>query len=175
MGNTLTKDEVKEVGKVLVERIKARAKAGEPLFSIDDPQEQGLLFEWWRVEGREPVQAHLSSVFAKDPKNIALFLQAMAPRSWGPEHVLPRVGELDGNQLKNIKLIYDLDALAALIQKHLPGDFANPQWFPDSNKPVEQRLAEQFMFVYNKWKKDGEPPDRDAAGQADETTVEDED
>lgn len=172
--NTLTKDEVKEVGKVLVERIKARAAAGEPLFNVDVPQEQSLLYEWWRVEGREPVQAHLASVFAKDSKNIALFLQAMAPRSWSENDVLPRVGTLDGNQLKNIKLIYDLDALAALIQEHLPGDFANPQWFPDRNEPVEQRLAEQFMFVYNKWKKGGEPPDRDAAGQADEATVEDE-
>lgn len=160
--NTLTKDEVKEVGKALVERIKARAKSGEALFSVDVPQEQSLLFEWWRVAGREPVQAHLSSVFAKDPKNIALFLQSMAPRSWGQEDVLPRVGELDGNQLKNIKLIYELDALAELIRKHLPGDFKNPQWFPDSAKPVEQRLAEQFMFVYNKWKKDGEPPDAQA-------------
>lgn len=157
--NTLTKEEVKEVGKALVERIKARAAAGEPLFSIDVSQEQSLLFEWWRVEGREPVQKHLAALFEKDPKNIALFLQAMAPRSWGQEDVLPRVGELDGSQLQNIKLIYDLDALATLIQKHLPGDFANPQWFPDGNKPVEQRLAEQFMFVYKKWKKDGEPPD----------------
>ena len=61
--------------------------------------------------------------------------------------------------LKNIKLIFDLDDLAALIRQHLPGDFANPKHFPDSNTPVEQRLAEQFMFVYNKWKKDGEPPD----------------
>lgn len=162
--NTLAKDEVKEVRQVLVERIKARATAGEPLFNVDVSQEQSLLFEWWRIEGREPVQAHLASVFAKDPKNIGLFLQAMAPRSWGQEDVLPRVGELDGNLLKNMKLIYDLDALAALIQKHLPGDFENPQWFPDSNKPVQRRLAEQFMYVYNKWKKDGEPPDAPAKG-----------
>lgn len=164
--NTLTKEEAKEVGKALVERIKARARAGEPLFSVDVPQEQSLLFEWWRLEGHEAVQVHLSSVFAKDPKNIGLFLQAMAPRSWGQEDVLPRVGELDGNQLKNIKLIYELDALADLIRKHLPGDFENPQWFPDSNKPVEQRLAEQFMFVYNKWKKEGEPPDAPAKGDS---------
>lgn len=126
---------------------------------MDVSQEQSLLYEWWRIEGRELVQAHLASVFAKDSKNIAMFLQAMAPKSWGEGDVLPRVGMLDGNQLKNIKLIYDLDALAQLIRQHLPGDFENPQWFPDSSRPVEQLLAEQFMFVYNKWKKDGEPPD----------------
>lgn len=73
--------------------------------------------------------------------------------------VLPRVGTLDGSQLKNIKLIYDLDALSDLIRKHLPGDFENPQWYPSSDKPIEQRLAEQFMYIYNKWKEEGEPPD----------------
>lgn len=157
--NTLTKDEAKEVGRALVERIKTRAASGEPLFNIEVPQEQSLLFEWWRIEGREPVQKHLTRVFEKEPKNIALFLQSMAPRSWGQEDVLPRVGGLDGNQVKNIKFIFELDALAALIQKHLPGDFVNPKWHPDGQRSVEQRLAEQFMFVYNKWKKDGEPPD----------------
>jgi hypothetical protein len=25
--------------------------------------------------------------------------------------------------------------------------------------PLEQRLAEQFMLVYKKWRTDGEPPD----------------
>lgn len=162
--NTLTKDEVKEVRTALVARVKARATAGEPLFNVDVREEQSLLFEWWRLEGREPVQAHLASIFAKDAKNIGLFLQAMAPRSWGDGDVLPRVGALDGDQLKNIKCIFDLDALAELIRKHLRGDFENPQWFPDSNKPVEQRLAEQFMFVYNRWKKDGEPPDATPKG-----------
>ena len=155
----LTKDEAKEVANALVDRIKAKASAGELLFNVEVRQEDTLLFEWSRVEGREPVQKHLAAVFQLEPKNIALFLQAMAPHSWGQEDVLPRVGELDGTQLKNIKLIFNLDDLAALIQKHLPGDFDNPQWFSDSNKPMEQRLAEQFMFVYNKWKKDGEPPD----------------
>ncbi len=159
--NTLTKDEVMEVAKVLVERIKARAAENEMLFNIEASQEKSLLYEWWRVEGREPVQAHLSSVFANEPQNIALFLQAMAPQSWGEGDVLPRVGELGGDQLKNIKLIYDLDILADLIRKHLPGDFENPQWHHDRTTAIEQRLAEQFMFVYNKWKTEGEPPDRE--------------
>lgn len=157
--NTLTKAEVNRVGKTLVERIKVRSATGEPLFSVDVPQEQSLLFDWWRAKGRKPVQKHLVSVFATDTKTIAQFLQAMAPRSWGQQDVLPSVGELGGDQLKNIKLIYDLDALAKLIRKHLPGDFENPQWRQDSNTPLEQRLAEQFMFVYKKWKKEGEPPD----------------
>jgi len=157
--NTLTEFEVKDVDNSLLARIKARAAAGEPLFTIDVPQEQSLLYKWWRVEGREPVQTHLASVFARDSKNIALFLRSMALHSWGEGEVFPGVGRLKGDQLKNIKRIYDIDALAELISKHMPGDFENPQWFPDTTKPVEKRLAEQFMFVYNKWKKDGEPPD----------------
>lgn len=156
--NVLTGDEVKEVGRTLVERTKSRAEAGEPLFSADVPQEQSLLFEWWRVEGRDPVQAHLASVFAKHPDNIGAFLQAMAPRAWGEGDVLPRVGELGADQLRNINLIYDLDELAELVRKHLPGNFENPRWFPVSDTPIEQRLAEQFMYSFNKWRKDGETP-----------------
>ncbi|MCP9798310.1 AAA family ATPase [Cyanobium sp. Lug-B] len=159
--NTLTKDEVNELAMLLVERIKARANSGQPLFSVDVPQEQSLLFEWWRVEGREPVQAHLSSVFTEDPTSIGLFLQAMAGQSWGLEDLLPRVGRLDANRLKSIKHIYDLDALAELIQAHLPGNFANPQYFSDGAESIEQQLAEQFMYVYNLWKKDGETPEAD--------------
>lgn len=167
--NTLTKEEVKEVGNALVERIKIQAEAGEPLFNIDMRQEQSLLFEWWRVEGREPVQSHLSSIFMKDPKSIGLFLQAMAPQSWGATDVLPRVGKLEGDELKKIKRIYDLDALADLIRKHLPGDFENPQQFLGHDKPVEQRLAEQFMYVFNKWKKEGEPTEAKLVGSDSES------
>lgn len=156
--NTLTRDEAKEVGKTLVERIKARAGVGEPLFDVDVSQEQLLLYEWVRIEGREPVQSHLSSVFAKDSKNIALFLQAMAPRSWGQEDVWPRVGELDGERLKNINEICELDLLAQLIRQHLPADFDNPQRFPGSSDLVEQRVIEQFLFIHSKWAKDGGAP-----------------
>jgi hypothetical protein len=49
--------------------------------------------------------------------------------------------------------------MAEWIRNHCSGDFDYPDWFSDEAKPLEQRLAEQFMFVYNKWKKEGEPPD----------------
>lgn len=164
--NALTKDELQEVRTVLVNRIKERALSGSSLFDPEVPQEQSLLFEWWRVEGRDPVQSHLVSVFAKEPKSLALFLQAMAPRVWGMDSGVSRVGDLDGDQLKNIKLIIDLDTLAKLIRKHLAGDFENPEMESDKPRPMEQRLAEQFMFVYNMWKKDGEPPDADLGKSA---------
>ena len=55
-----------------------------------------------------------------------------------------------------LKLIYDLDSLASLIKAHLIGDFANPQYYPDLDTPIERQLAEQFIYIYSKWKKDGE-------------------
>ncbi|MBI3320377.1 MAG: hypothetical protein HYZ89_07335, partial [Candidatus Omnitrophica bacterium] len=145
--NTLTEQEMKEARQVLVDRIKSRAAAGAPLFDPDLSQEDSLLFEWWRAEGRDPVQAHLVSVFMKDPKQVARFLQSQAPLGWSEGAVLPRVRELGASQLKNMKLLVGLDTMAEWIRKHCPGDFENPQWFPDDAKPLEQRLAEQFMFV----------------------------
>jgi predicted KAP-like P-loop ATPase len=164
--NTLTKEETAGVRQMLVERIKARAAAGDLLFDPDVPQEDSQLFEWWRVEGRDPVEAYLLGVFKKDPKQVACFLQSHAPLAWGQGDPLPRVSELDANQLKSMKLIIDLDKLAELIRQHCAGNFDNPEWFPDDTKPMEQRLAEQFMFVYNKWKKDGEPPDAKVEGDS---------
>jgi hypothetical protein len=154
--NTLTKEQHEEVGKLLVERIKAHAISGQPLFSIDVPQEQSSLFYWQRVDGREPVQAHLHAVFSSNYENIAVFLQAIAGLSWTLGDGTPHVADLRIDKLQSIKLIYDLDSLASLIGTHLIGDFANPQFYPDSDTPIGQRLAEQFIFVYNNWKKDGE-------------------
>ena len=144
---------------VLVDRIKSHAVAGAPLFDPDLPQEDSLLFEWWRAEGRDPVQAHLVGVFTKDPKQVARFLQSQAPLAWNGGDVMPHVSELGADQLKSMNLIIDLDTMAEWIRNHCPGDFDNPEWFSDDAKPLEQRLAEQFVYVYNKWKKDDEPPD----------------
>jgi hypothetical protein len=163
--NTLTRQETAEVRQVLVDRIKFRAAGGAPLFDPDLPQEDSLLFEWWRAEGRDPVEAHLVAVFTKDPKQVARFLQAQAPLAWSAGDVIPHVSELGADQLKNMKLIINLDIMADWIREHCPGNFDNPEWFPDESKPLEQRLAEQFMFVYNKWKKEGEPPG--AGGESD--------
>jgi hypothetical protein len=154
--NTLTKEQHDEVCKLLVERIEVHANLGQPLFSIDVPQEQTLLFEWQRVDGREPVQAHLSAVFASNSENIALFLQAIAGRSWSMGDGTPHVADLRIDKLENLKLIYDLDSLASLIMAHLIGDFTNSQYYPDLDTPIERQLAEQFIYIYNKWKKDGE-------------------
>ena len=154
--NTFTKQETAEMRQILVNRIKSYAATGASLFDPGLPQEASLLFEWWRAEGRDPVQAHLVDVFTKDPKQVARFLQSQAPSTWSEGEVRPHVGELAADQLKNIKLLIDLNIMTEWIRNHCPGDFDNPQWHFDDTRPMERRLAEQFMFVFNQWKKDGE-------------------
>jgi len=157
--NTLSKQETAEVRQILVNRIKTLSKTGAPLFDPNIRGEASLLFAWWRVEGRDPVQAHLVSVFIKNPKQVASFLQSQTTLAWSAGSMLPHVSDLDTDHLKNIKLIIDLDMLAKFVRNHCSGNFENPQWYSDDTKPLEQRLAEQFMYIYMKWKKDGEPPD----------------
>jgi hypothetical protein len=157
--NTLTGPERDEVRKVLVERIKYYAADGNALFDVDNSKEISLLYEWWRGEGTGPVESHLLGLFKRDPKLIGRFLLAIAPRAWGQNDVVPHTGDIGGSQVKNIKLVVNLDKLAGVIRKNMKGDFDSTEWVRDSNRPDEQRLAEQFMYIYNKWKKDGEPPD----------------
>ena len=153
--NTFTAQETAEMRQRLVARIKSRAVTGAPLFEPDLQQEDSLLFEWRRAEGRDPVQAHLVAVFKKDPKQVGRFLQSRVPLTWSYDGT-PHAGDLGTNQLTEIEFLIDLDIMAELIRKHCPGDLDNPEWYSDDNRPMERRLAEQFMFVFNNWKKDGE-------------------
>jgi predicted KAP-like P-loop ATPase len=157
--NTLDAAETMEVRRALVDRIKAAVAVGEVLFDPELPQQRALLFEWWRAEGREATQAYLMGLFQKDPSQIVKFLQAMAPSAWADGSVVPRVGELGGDQVKSIKAVIDLDVLARLVRQHCSGDLENPKWDFVDARPLEQRLPEQFMAVYLKWQKEGEPPD----------------
>lgn len=170
--NTLTEDELATVRRVLVVRIKARAAEGAPLFDPNVRQEDSLLFEWWRAEGRDPVQAHIVAVFARDTRQVGNFLHANAPQAWRDGAAVPHVSDLGAGELKRMKAVIDLDVLATWIQKSCPGDFENPSFYHDDTMPPEQRLAEQFMFVYNKWKKDGEPPDQHAARESSQSESE---
>lgn len=156
--NTLTEAETAEVRRVVVDRIKAGAAAGDILFDPDLHQQKTLLFEWWRTDGRAPVQAYLENLFATEPAQIVRFLHALAPRAWGEGSALPHVAELGRDQLKNIELLIETEKMAALIRQHCRGNFDNPQWYGD-DRPLEQRLPEQFMFVYNKRETDGGRPD----------------
>jgi hypothetical protein len=157
--NTLEASETMEVRRALVDRIKAAVAVGEALFDPELPQQRALLFEWWRAEGREATQAYLMGLFQKDPSQILKFLQAMAPSAWADGSVVPRVGELGGDQVKSMKAVIDLDVLARLVRQHCSGDLENPKWDFVDARPLEQRLPEQFMAVYLKWQKEGEPPD----------------
>lgn len=157
--NTLSKKEADEVRLGLVWRIKRYAATGAALFDPGIEQEDTLLYEWMRVEGRKTVQAHLISVFSKDGGQVARFLESQAPVARNMDGGIPHIGELEAEQLKNMKYFIDLDVLAEWVLRCCPGDFVNPQWDLDSTKPIEERLAEQFMYIYSKWKKEGEPPD----------------
>ena len=157
--NTFTGEDTAELRLVLVHRIKSQAANGAPLFDPDVPQEVALLFEWWQADGREPVQAHLMRVFTTEPKQITRFLLSQAPTLWSSDSATPDVGDLGEDQLKTIDLVVDTNVLADLVRNHCAGNFDKPEWHADRDRPVEQRLAEQFMYVFNKRKKNEEPPD----------------
>ena len=152
--NTFNSEETAELRFVLVHRIKSRAADGAALFDPDVPQEVALLFEWWRAEGREPVQDHLVRVFTTDPEQITKFLLSQASTLWGSGSATPEVGDLGAEQLKNIDLVIDVSLLADLVRRHCAGNFEKSEWHSDRNRPPEERLAEQFMYVFNKRKRD---------------------
>lgn len=149
--NSLSKQEIEEVRHVVVDRIKACAADGMPLFSVDVPQEIRSLFAWRQVEGREPVQAHLEGVFERDPKQVALFLQSHAPMAWGAGP--PTISDLGANELREIDLLIDLETMEEYVRKCCLGNLDEPRWYFDEDTPVDQRLAEQFMYGRKNFKR----------------------
>ncbi len=147
--NTLSAAEHADLRKTLVERIKVYAEDGAPLFDIGCQQEDSLLYEWRRAEGREAVQSHLIRVFSSDTSQVAKFLQTQAPMSHTFGQALPHVGEFGLEQLNSIDSIIDVDVLADFVRRSCPGDFANPKFYHEDSTPLEQRLAEQFIVAYN--------------------------
>ena len=91
------------------------------------------------------------------------FLAAMAPHVWASETFI-RVGTLEADQLESIGRIFDLDDLAALIQKHLVGNSVDPHRLQDQGNPVNRLLAERFISLYNKQKKESDQGAGNAKG-----------
>lgn len=155
--NALTKEEVAKARAVLIGRIKDVAATREPLHGDNYPQEYSVLHEWRRGEGREPVQAYLVSLFENDLDQVTKFLIAHASRSWGANEVVPRVGELRYEHLRNIQLLIDLNVMANWVRRAGKGELDNPATHPDLAKPANERVPENFMYAYNIWKEKGEP------------------
>ena len=73
--------------------------------------------------------------------------------------LLARFGEIaqkgDSVRLEQLRdLVIDVSLLADLVRSHCAGNFEKSEWHSDRDRPPEERLAEQFMYVFNKRKKD---------------------
>ena len=147
--NTLTKQEMDRTIQVLVQRVKKRAELGHPLFDPTVRQELLLLVAWRRSEGRGPVQSHLVSVFEKDPNQVSRFLRSEVPLAWGMEDDRKSISDLAENELENIEFLIDLDTLVGWVRKCCPSNLDDPQYHFHEDAPVDRRLAEQFMLLYN--------------------------
>ena len=155
--NTFTKQEMERAMKVFVQRIKEDAEQGHPLFDPEVDQGLSLLAAWSQAEGRDPVQAHLIKVFEHDPNQVSRFLRSDVPLAWGLEDNRTSISDLSKTILENIELLIDLDTFADWVRQCCPGNFDDPQYYFDEDTPVDRRLAEQFMYIYNGRKSSEEP------------------
>lgn len=148
--NTFTKQEIERAIKVFVQRIKEAAERGHALFDPEVDQGLSLLTAWKHAEGRGPVQAHLIKVFEQDPGQVSRFLQSDVPLALGLEDNRTCISDVSRTILDNIELLIDLETFATWVRKCCPGNFDDPQYYFDEGTPVDRRLAEQFMYLYNR-------------------------
>lgn len=150
--NAVSEDDLKRIRSDLVLRIKEKAGDMSILFDPKVVNDDDQLYEWWRAEGTLPVQEYLLGMFAAQPRLISVFLQSQAPLAWTVDASRPHYAEFRGDHLKNISLVIDLDTLASLVESHCEGNFSNPSRFHDDRVPLDQRIAESFIYTYRAWK-----------------------
>jgi hypothetical protein len=145
--NTLTAEKIKALRKLMIDRVKAASAAGSPLFDPDVSQEAYLLTEWAAEEGRDAVQRHLQSIFEKDTKQVARFLESMGSKSWSLSDGLPSPPTIMADQFRQIATLFDPEILTQIVIGTCRGNFDNPNKHPDPSLPLSERLAEQFIYA----------------------------
>ena len=148
--NTLMINQIELLKDILINRIKLASAAGSPLFDPEVSQEAYLLTEWAMKEGRDVVQRHLQLVFEKNTSQVARFLESMASKSWSMTDGLPSPPMIMADHLKRIASLFDTDILAQIVMGTCRGNFTNPTQYPDSNRPLDEQLAEQFIYLVKK-------------------------
>lgn len=156
--NTLAKEEMVDIDNAVADRIADAASGGVEMLADEGAQPIRLLFDWYRARGKEPVEKYLLGAFAKDPRAVSVFLRAAAPATWVSGSATARVGDIDARVVEGLEKLIDIDRLAELVEEHCPGDFKKPEWSRSTKKPVDARLAQQFICVYRQRKDSGEKP-----------------
>ena len=163
--NTFSRDDIAELRSHFVRRIKSRAEDGFPLFDPDVQQEEELLREWARAEGREAVQEHLVRVFEADPEQITKFVLSQSSRAWSLVDGTRQPRELVAERFGHIDHVIDVFVLADLVRKHCSGNFDEPEWRIGDDRAPEERILEQFMYLVNQRKKGGAAADSGDDGE----------
>ncbi len=154
--NVIADDKVPLVRHTLVARIKKQAALGHPLFDPDVPHADSLLYEWWRHEGREPVQQHLISVFDRDPSQVIRFLRSQAPVCWTSGGTAPPGRALDISQIRNMGYIIDIDVLSEVVRQTQCYAGEGQKCLKEDTPKADRELVEQFMSLCVRFKQESE-------------------
>jgi hypothetical protein len=143
----------KAVGRLLVERLKARAVKTPPWreFPQDTP---GICWVWGQYGEPGDVTVYLEERFAASPEQVPVFLAAYVPTAWGMESGLPRKGDFERNAYDMVKELIDPEKIVAWLRQIYGPEVGQGDHYQPYTVPFEKRIAIQFGFIQRKVKEE---------------------
>ena len=91
---------------------------------------------------------YLRNRFAANPSEITQFLSAFSGTAWGSSSGVPRPGDLDRSNYDSICKLVDPRELTDLLVAKYGAELKVDEYERFSDRPVEIRLASQFVYLH---------------------------
>ncbi|MFC2006010.1 P-loop NTPase fold protein [Chloroflexota bacterium] len=148
---TLSHEEEDELGKIIVERIKALS-SNQPIYK-QFPGDANTWLQLWSIYGSEgETQQYLSKIFIDNPYEALEFAKCYLPTSWGLGSGLSHKGNFGRFQYDSMVKVVDTDVIYDALYKIYGAALDDPDYYKLNEYPLDERVAHQFAFIHAKVK-----------------------
>jgi hypothetical protein len=136
-----------------------------PPIYVLEPQNAGTyLINWSLSSGPDGPRDYLSRQVANNPESIFELMKCFLSTGWGMTTGLPIETDLERNTYNTLTSLIAQETVAETLRSIYGDLLNNPQFHLSEREPRELRLANQFMFIYEKVAAEQQAKEAQAAG-----------
>jgi hypothetical protein len=137
----------RKVAAVLVDRIRTAAAQNPPYTEVRGAA-SSMLWVWNHYGPEGECREYLRKRFAANPSEITQFLSAFSGTAWSGSSGVPRPGDLDRSNYDSICKLVSPSELADRLVATYGAELKIDEYERLSDRPVDIRLASQFVYVH---------------------------
>ena len=119
------------------------------MFDLPSDQVIRLLEFWIRYGSREQVMSYVAHALVEDPRNALRYIK-LHLKAYDMNTGLPIVSGLSQDHYNSIVRYIGEDDVYNALEKICGTSFESPQYEITGEKPLDERIAHQFAFLYQR-------------------------